>query len=143
MPRKSIIFGTSRACCGVVLSKRGGKKSKEITHTEKVLRGVIAGIRDGTISPGERLDEVGLSKRFGVSRTPVREALQHVVAAGLAVRRPHCGVFVAPSPEEGEMRELHEALHELRQACVRLGGGNRFLAEAAQALEQRLERARG
>lgn len=54
----------------------------------------------GQLEAGSRLDEVALAKRFGVSRTPVREALQIVVLRGLAMRVPYKGVVVsAISPE--------------------------------------------
>ncbi len=48
----------------------------------------------GRIRPGERLDERDLSDRYGVSRTPVREALQRLVAGGLAVARGRQGLQV-------------------------------------------------
>ena len=42
-----------------------------------MLRDAIAQeIATGTIQPGEHLDEVAMARRFGVSRTPIREALQ-------------------------------------------------------------------
>jgi len=43
-----------------------------------------AAITSGELQPGERLYETNLSARFGVSRTPVREALQRLVNEGLA-----------------------------------------------------------
>lgn len=54
----------------------------------------------GQLAAGSRLDEVALAKRFGVSRTPVREALQIVVSRALALRVPYRGVVVSDiSPE--------------------------------------------
>ncbi len=49
----------------------------------------------GLLKENTRLDEVGLAERFGVSRTPVREALIQLTTAGLVVKRPHKGNFVA------------------------------------------------
>jgi DNA-binding GntR family transcriptional regulator len=49
----------------------------------------------GGLRPGHRLDERELSARYGVSRTPVREALQRLSASGLAVARGRQGLQVA------------------------------------------------
>jgi DNA-binding GntR family transcriptional regulator len=49
----------------------------------------------GRTRPGHRLDERELSERYGVSRTPVREALQRLSASGLAVARGRQGLQVA------------------------------------------------
>jgi len=58
-------------------------------------------IARGAFAPGEHLDEVELARRYGVSRTPVREALMQLSAIGLVVSRPRRGVVVArPRPEE-------------------------------------------
>ena len=52
-------------------------------------------ILHGRIHPGDRLDERELSEICGVSRTPVREALQRLQASGLAVARGRQGLQVA------------------------------------------------
>jgi len=44
-------------------------------------------IVSGEFAPGERLDEVFLSTRYGVSRTPVREALMQLSAIGVVEHR--------------------------------------------------------
>lgn len=48
------------------------------------------------LAPGTRLVEADLCKRYGISRSPLREALWQLEAGGLAVRRPRFGVRVAP-----------------------------------------------
>ena len=52
-------------------------------------------ILHGRVRPGDRLDERELSEVYGVSRTPVREALQRLQASGLAVARGRQGLQVA------------------------------------------------
>lgn len=52
---------------------------------------ILQGIR----KPGDRLDERQLAENFGVSRTPVREALQRLSASGLVVSRGRQGLQVA------------------------------------------------
>ena len=50
----------------------------------------------GEIRPGDRLIEADLAARFGVSKTPVREALLTLEAEGLVTLRPHRGAVVSP-----------------------------------------------
>jgi DNA-binding GntR family transcriptional regulator len=50
----------------------------------------------GEFAPGDRLIEADLARAFGVSKTPVREALLTLEAEGLVVLRPHRGAEVAP-----------------------------------------------
>jgi DNA-binding GntR family transcriptional regulator len=52
-------------------------------------------ILKGQRKPGDRLDERQLAEQFGVSRTPVREALQRLAASGLVVSRGRQGLQVA------------------------------------------------
>ncbi|MCB1512528.1 MAG: GntR family transcriptional regulator, partial [Hyphomicrobiaceae bacterium] len=55
----------------------------------------------GDLEPGERLQEADLSARFGVSRTPLREALKVLAAEGLVTLLPNRGASVtALTPEE-------------------------------------------
>src|SRR6202521_3609673 len=52
-------------------------------------------ILKGQRKPGDRLDERLLAEQFGISRTPVREALQRLSASGLVVSRGRQGLQVA------------------------------------------------
>jgi len=58
-------------------------------------------ILDGELPPGERLQEIELSTRFGVSRTPLREALKALSSERLITITPNRGASVAKlNPEE-------------------------------------------
>jgi DNA-binding GntR family transcriptional regulator len=70
----------------------------------------------GTLRPGERLDEQGLAARFGVSRTPIREALMQLATAGLVTLQPRRGAFVA-SLSLKEIIERFEVMAALEGAC--------------------------
>ena len=51
-------------------------------------------IREGTLTPGLRLTETDLAARFGVSRTPVRQAIARLEAEGLLTHEPRRGLIV-------------------------------------------------
>lgn len=76
-------------------------------------------ILDGTFEDGERLDEVQLARRFSVSRTPVREALQRLAQSKLVEQIPRRGVFVR-QPGPVELIEMFEVMAELEAVCARL-----------------------
>lgn len=65
------------------------------SHARDVARRLEEEILKGTRVPGERLDERSLAEHFGVSRTPVREALQWLAANGLVTLRGRQGASVA------------------------------------------------
>lgn len=54
----------------------------------------------GQRAPGSPMREEGLAERFGVSRMPIRNALQQLVHEGWLVAKRNCGVTVAPPPGE-------------------------------------------
>lgn len=73
----------------------------------------------GRLLPGERLDEMSLAARHGVSRTPIREALHLLAASGLVEVRPHRGAIVTDiSPDR--LFEMFEVMAELEAMCGRL-----------------------
>ncbi|YBV96760.1 GntR family transcriptional regulator [Phyllobacteriaceae bacterium JZ32] len=75
---------------------------------DKIENGIVTGL----FAPGERLDEVQLAKRFGVSRTPIREVLMQLSAIGLVEIRPRRGaVVVDPGPQR--IYEMFEVMAEL------------------------------
>ncbi|MEP9355601.1 GntR family transcriptional regulator [Xanthobacter sp. KR7-65] len=73
----------------------------------------------GRLRPGQRLDEVGLADRFGVSRTPIREALIQLAASGLVEIRPRRGAFVVLLGPR-ELIESFELMAEIEASCARL-----------------------
>lgn len=68
---------------------------------------------------GERLDEVQLATRFGVSRTPLREALRMLSGSGLVELIPNRGAYVR-YPGVVEIVEMFEVMAELEALCGRL-----------------------
>lgn len=71
----------------------------------------------GDIKPGERLNEIKLSARFGVSRGPLREATRSLAARGLVDVIHNRGVFVRAVPETEALE-----IYDLRAALFGLAG---------------------
>jgi len=110
---------------------------------EAALRGMIV---DGQLAPGERVNEVHLAGRLGVSRTPLREALNRLAAEGAVEARPRLGYFVKPLSSE-ELDQIYDIRPILDPAALRLAGlpGERQLArldalDAKLAVERKPER---
>lgn len=76
-------------------------------------------IFDGTYQDGDRLDEVRLAEQFGVSRTPLREALQRLARSGLVELVARRGAFVR-QPGPVELMEMFEVMAEFEAVCGRL-----------------------
>ena len=62
---------------------------------EVVFRAIRENILKGELKPGERLMEIQLAEKLGVSRTPIREALRKLELEGLVVSIPRKGALVA------------------------------------------------
>ncbi|MFJ9559862.1 GntR family transcriptional regulator [Streptomyces fuscichromogenes] len=73
----------------------------------------------GDVEPGTSLSEAALAEEFGVSRTPVREALKQLQTEGLVEIRPRVGTFVT-IPSRREITELFEMKELLEGAAARL-----------------------
>ena len=89
------------------------------TLADKLAAAIADGILNGTLPPGERLDEVGLAEQHGVSRTPVREALRQLAMSGLIDMRPRKGAIVSKATPE-EIESLFVAMAEIEATCARL-----------------------
>ena len=91
-------------------------------------------IVEGELGNGKRLDETELSSFYGVSRTPVREALQRLAESGLAEHLPRRGTFVR-SPSLSQLVEMFEVMAELECMAIRLAA-RRATADDIDALEK-------
>lgn len=76
-------------------------------------------IMDGTLAPGTQLGEAELAGQLGVSRGPLREALQRLVQQGIAISEPHRGVFVTRLDED-DVRDIYLARTAMESAACRL-----------------------
>lgn len=76
-------------------------------------------ILKGELKPGERLMELQLASRLGVSRTPIREAIRMLELEGLAVTVPRKGAQVAKMTEK-DMEDVLQIRRVLDELAVRL-----------------------
>lgn len=81
-------------------------------------------ILKGELEPGERLMEIQLAERLGVSRTPIREAIRKLELEGLVLMIPRKGAEVAKISEKSlrDVLEVRRSLEELaiELACARM-----------------------
>jgi DNA-binding GntR family transcriptional regulator len=88
-------------------------------------------IRYGALEPGAQLGEAELAARLGVSRGPLREAMQRLVQEGLLRSEPHRGLFVMELDED-DVRDVYLARLAIeRAACQLIMRHNREPAAAA------------
>ncbi|NUJ86766.1 GntR family transcriptional regulator [Plantibacter sp. MCCC 1A11337] len=113
------------------------------SRTAHILGVIKSAILNGDVEPGAALVENDLAREFGVSKTPVREALKVLEGTGLVVIRPYTGTFV---------RELTVAdalaIYDLRlllepEAVRRTVATGVDLDDAAAALQQATEATEG
>lgn len=76
-------------------------------------------IFSGLLKPGDQLEESDLAARFGVSRTPIREAIRSMVDCGLLETRPRKGAIVRVLTAK-ELNDLFEVAAELEGMACRL-----------------------
>ena len=90
-----------------------------LTQTERLADEIAGSVLSGEFPPGFRLDEHMLAERFGVSRTPVREALRQLASTGLIEIKPRRGAIVASATSE-QLDTLFGAMAEAEATCARL-----------------------
>jgi DNA-binding GntR family transcriptional regulator len=96
------------------------QRLQQSTTAEGALRAVRNAILDGTFPPGSQLREVHISTELGISRAPLREALNRLELEGLVVRIPFRGAFVAEvSPRvAAEIAALRAVLEPYAVECA-------------------------
>ncbi|WP_199175536.1 GntR family transcriptional regulator [Telmatospirillum siberiense] len=98
----------------------------------------------GVYRPGMRLDETELAAFFGVSRTPIREALIQLASTGVIEMRPRRGAVVAQVAPD-RLQEMFDVMAELEAMCASLtartisDGERRELIAAHQACQTALK----
>jgi DNA-binding GntR family transcriptional regulator len=102
--------------------------ASKLTRAEDIRLQLADEIVRGDRAPGSALDETELARRFGASRTPVREALRQLAASGLVEARAHRGAVVA-MPDASRLVGMFEAMSELEALCAGLAAERMTAAE--------------
>lgn len=115
-------------------------RSKE-TGSARVYAQLRQDILRVTLTPGSALDEVGLSERFGLSRSPIREALVRLSGEGLVHILPNRSTIVAPLdfqnlPEFLDALDLYQRATTRSAACFRTEAELERIVAAQQNYEE-------
>src|SRR3954451_2305164 len=100
---------------------------RSLTRSAELREKIEEEVALGFFKPGARLDEAELADRFGVSRTPIREALIQLASMGIVEIRPRRGAVV-PKLMPHRLVEMFEVMAELEAMCGRLAA--RRMSEA-------------
>jgi DNA-binding GntR family transcriptional regulator len=90
-----------------------------VSTVERIAGAIQAQVLSGGMPVGTRLRQEALAEEFGVSRTPVREALRQLQATGLVELLPNRGAVVR-GPSAREIREAYEVRAELEGLAAEL-----------------------
>jgi DNA-binding GntR family transcriptional regulator len=108
-----------------------------LTKAEAVYRETRWRVLTGALAPGVAVNQAELAAEFGVSPTPVREALRRLESEGLVIFIAHAMVMVAPLDLQ-ELDELYAIRVNLDSFAGRLAAANRTPEDLA-LLQQLLE----
>lgn len=111
-----------------------------MTEAVRVRRGLEEAIVAGRYRPGDKLDLTSISAEYGCSRTPIRDALQHLSNSGMVQIRPKHGTFVSRLSVR-ELAERFEVMADLEGLCAELAA-RRMPPEAAAEMTAGLEACR-
>ncbi len=124
-----------------MLNKLQVKMDEFLPLRDVVFNTLRQAILTGELKPGERLMEIHLANRLGVSRTPIREAIRKLELEGLVTMIPRRGAEVAQITEKSlqDVLEVRRALDALsvELACDRISEEELSrLSEACDAFEE-------
>lgn len=87
------------------------------TVSDSVYLWIKNAIIQGDFKPGEHIAQESLTRKLGVSRTPVRDAIKRLETEGLLITKPHCGAVVFELSREN-LTEIYEIRILMEQYCA-------------------------
>ena len=104
------------------LRRAMARTEEDAALVDRLAATIQARVLSGEFASGSRLRQESLATEFGVSRTPVREALRKLQAAGIVQLEPRRGARVR-GPSAREVREAYEVRAELEGLAAALASG--------------------
>ncbi|SHI03052.1 GntR family transcriptional regulator [Ferrimonas marina] len=111
---------------------------KQTTLADRTLAQLQQAIVGGELAPGSKINEQAIAERFGVSRGPLREALQRLEQRRLIEREPHVGARVVQLTPD-KLDDLYQVRAELEAMACRLAA-ERITPTQLESLQQLLDR---
>lgn len=115
-----------------------GEMRRITTIKQQVYEILRDDICSGVYEPGQQIQELELSKKLEISRSPIREALRQLVSEGLAVEFPNRGVFVKTYTAK-DIEDVFD-LRILLESYAIMRAGNHLTLEKHQELNDCMER---
>ena len=103
---------------------------------DKLISDIRKEVSSGILKPGDQLEVTALAERFGVSRTPIREAIRTLVESGVLETRPRKGSFVRVLSAK-QLLDLFQVAAELEGMACRLAALS-LTKENVEAIERGL-----
>jgi len=103
---------------------------------DKLISDIRKEVSSGILKPGDQLEVTALAERFGVSRTPIREAIRTLVETGVLETRPRKGSFVRVLSAK-QLLDLFQVAAELEGMACRLAALS-LTKENVEAIESGL-----
>lgn len=92
--------------------------TEKITKAQAIYGALFDDIAEGRLPPGLALDEMQMARTYGVSRTPIREAIRRLEVTGLVKARSHRGAVVVGLGEK-ELDDMFAVMAELEGLCAK------------------------
>lgn len=117
-------------------------KTSDLSQGGIAFEKLMAAIEAGDFKPGDRLREIEVAERLGLSRTPIREALRRLEAENIIEHRPRIGAVIR-TLSRTEVVELYEMRLVLERTAAQMAAKHAMNAEvdALSAINDRIAQA--
>jgi len=106
---------------------------KHPTLRERIVDSIKEAVIQGTLKPGERVPEPELAERFGISRTPIREAFRQLETEGFITVTPRKGAIVSPITDK-DVRDFY-AIKSLLEGYAAMVACSKLSEKEVQKME--------